>query len=223
VERRVSAIEALRGGLVVSVQAPEGSPLRHPVHMAAIARAAEMGGAVGIRANGGPDIAAIVTAVGVPVIGLNKRVVADSPVYITPEPGDVELVVDAGADVVAVDATERERPAPLGETIAAAGARPVLADVDTLAAGVAAREAGAAAVATTLAGYTDALSTHGPDVQLVRELARVLDCPVIAEGRYTSPDAVRAAFVAGAHAVVVGTAITNPLELTRRFAEAARG
>jgi N-acylglucosamine-6-phosphate 2-epimerase len=216
-------IDALRGGLVVSVQAPEGSPLREPSHMAAIAQAAEAGGAVGIRANGAADVAAIFRSVRVPVIGLNKRVVEGSPVYITPAPDDVQLVVAAGAEIVAVDATQRERPFTVAELVAAARAVPVLADVDDLAAGVAAREAGAAAVATTLAGYTDALSTEGPDVQLVRELVRVLDCPVIAEGRYASPDAVRAAFVAGAHAVVVGTAITNPIELTRRFAAVARG
>lgn len=221
----MSVLDTIRGGLVVSVQAPEGSPLRDPSHMAAIARAAEAGGAVGIRANGGLDIAAIKAAVGLPVIGLNKRVANGSHVYITPQPGDVEVVVDAGADIVAVDATERTRPdgTTLADVIAAAGSHPVLADVDTLEAGAAARAAGAAAVATTLSGYTDAPSPDGPDLALVRALARELDCPVIAEGRYGSPEAVRAAFVAGAHAVVVGTAITDPLTLTRRFAAVARG
>jgi len=137
-------IDALRGGLVVSVQAPEGSPLREPDVMAAIARAAEQGGAAGIRANGADDIAAIRSVTGLPLIGLNKRAVAGSPVYITPAPEDVRLVADAGADIVAVDATERERPVPLAELIAAAGTMPVVADVDTLAAGVAAHAAGAA-------------------------------------------------------------------------------
>jgi len=217
-------IPALKGGLIVSCQAPEGSPLREPQLMAAMARAAEQGGAAGIRANGAGDIEAIRHALGLPLIGLNKRTVEGFDVYITPTPDDVRLVFEAGADIVAVDATERERPVPLVELIAAAGGKSVLADVDTVAAGAAAREAGAAAVASTLAGYTDALSTEGPDVQLVRELVRVLDCPVIAEGRYSSPEAVRAAFAAGAHAVVVGTAITNVVELTKRFAAvAARG
>jgi N-acylglucosamine-6-phosphate 2-epimerase len=208
------------GGLIVSVQAPEGSPLRVPAVMAAIAQAAERGGARGLRANGADDIEAIRAVTRLPIIGLNKREVEGSPVYITPAAEDVRMVVAAGADLVAVDATERERPVPLADLIAAAGSVPVVADVDTVEAGAAARAAGASFVASTLAGYTDALSTDGPDVQLVRELVRVLDCPVIAEGRYASPEAVRAAFAAGARAVVVGTAITNPVELTKRFAAA---
>jgi N-acylglucosamine-6-phosphate 2-epimerase len=97
---------------------------------------------------------------------------------------------------------------------------PVLADVDSLEAGAFAREAGAAAVATTLAGHTDR-GPAGPDLDLVGRLTETLDCPVLAEGRYGSPEEVRLAFEAGAFAVVVGTAITDPLALTRRFAAAA--
>jgi N-acylglucosamine-6-phosphate 2-epimerase len=113
---------------------------------------------------------------------------------------------------------------------------PVLADVDSLEAGVAAREAGAAAVATTLAGYTEAAAaaasppadgraaaSAGPDLELVSALASALDCPVFAEGRIATPAQARAAFDAGAFAVVVGTAITDPVALTRGFAAATRG
>jgi N-acylglucosamine-6-phosphate 2-epimerase len=217
----------LEGGLVVSVQAPDGSPLRETFHMVAMARAAEAGGAVGVRAEGGADVAAITAAVALPVIGLRKRSVPGSDVYITPELADAHEVAAAGADILAVDGTLRPRPgygAP-GEFIAALTRelpQPVLADVDSLEAGAAARDAGAAAVATTLAGYTDATAAPaGPDLDLVARLAAELDCPVLAEGRYGSPEAVRAAFEAGAFAVVVGTAITDPLALTRRFAAAA--
>jgi N-acylglucosamine-6-phosphate 2-epimerase len=220
-------LAALEGGLVVSAQAPEGSPLRETSHMVAMARAAEAGGAVGIRAEGGPDIAAIRAALTLPIIGLRKRRVPASEVYITPELADAHETAAAGADILAVDATLRPRPGGLssGDFIAAVArelSQPVLADVDSIEAGVAAREAGAAAVATTLAGYTGpAPPPAEPELELVARLAAELDCPVLAEGRYGSPDLARAALEAGAFAVVVGAAITDPLALTRRFAAAA--
>jgi N-acylglucosamine-6-phosphate 2-epimerase len=219
--------EALRGGLVVSVQAPDGSPLAAPSHLAAMARAAASGGAAGIRA---VEVAAVKETVALPVIGLRKRRVEGSEVYITPSLEDARAVVAAGAEIVAVDATLRPRPD--GVSLAALVAElpvPVLADVDCLEAGIAAREAGAAAVATTLAGYTSgagpvsgAPASAGPDLVLVRALAAELDCPVFAEGRIATPEQARAAFDAGAFAVVVGTAITDPVALTRGFAAAAR-
>jgi N-acylglucosamine-6-phosphate 2-epimerase len=249
-------LERMRGGLVVSVQAAPRSPLAAPEHLAAIARAVEAGGAVGIRTEGVAAVAAIADAVSVPVIGLVKRSVPGSDVYITPELEDAVAVAEAGADLVAVDATERLRPD--GRTgadfVAAAVAElpeRVLADVDTASAGRAAADAGATAVATSLSGYTgrsekrataDAATTEsaaaptgfvaaptgsaaepaagGPDVDLVAELSRGLHVPVLAEGRYATATDVDAAFAAGAFAVVVGTAITDPTALTRRLAAA---
>lgn len=221
-------LEALRGGLVVSCQAPRDSPLAATAHLVALARAAEAGGACGIRAEGSEDIAAIRAAVGLPLIGLRKRQVAGSDVYITPQLEDARAVAAAGADIVAVDATRRARPgggdgAHFVAELAAELGRPLLADVDGLEAGVAAEAAGAAAVATTLSGYTGSgPPPSGPDLELVAELASRLDCPVLAEGRYATPEEVRAALDAGAFAVVVGIAITDPLALTRRFAAACR-
>jgi N-acylglucosamine-6-phosphate 2-epimerase len=215
-------LESLRGRLVVSVQAPAGSPLAAPGHIAAMARAASLGGAAGIRA---VEVVAVKEAVGVPVIGLLKREVEGSEVYITPTLEDARAVAAAGADIVAVDATLRPRPD--GVELAALVSElavPVLADVDCFEAGVAAREAGAAAVATTLAGYTDAAAAPDePALELVSALASELDCPVFAEGRIATPEQAHAAFAAGAFAVVVGTAITDPIALTRGFAAAARG
>jgi N-acylglucosamine-6-phosphate 2-epimerase len=214
-------LEALRGGLVVSVQAPPGTPLDAPAHIAAMARAASLGGAAGIRA---VEVVAVKEAVTLPVIGLRKRRLEGSEVYITPTLEDAHAVAAAGADIVATDATLRSRPD--GESLAAVVSElpvPVLADVDSLEAGLAAREAGAAAIATTLAGYTDAVpASAGPDLELVSALAAELDCPVFAEGRLATPQQARAAFDAGAFAVVVGTAITDPVALTRRFAAATR-
>ena len=212
-------LESLRGGLVASVQAADGSPLAEPSHLAAMARAAELGGATGIRA---VEVAAVKEAVGLPVIGLRKRRVEGSDVRITPSVEDARAVAAAGADMVAVDATLRPRPDGVDlASLVAELTVPVLADVDCLEAGVAAREAGATAVATTLAGYTDAApSPVEPDIHLVEVLAAELDCPVFAEGRIATPAQARAAFDAGAFAVVVGTAITDPLALTRGFAAA---
>jgi N-acylglucosamine-6-phosphate 2-epimerase len=221
------SLEAMRGGLVVSVQAPPGSPLATPETMSAIARAAELGGAVGIRAEGPEDVRAIKRAVAVPVIGLLKRDVPGSSVRITPGLGDARLVADAGADVVAVDATLRARSGGMttGDFLAALVGElelPLLADVDSLEAALAACAAGADAVATTLSGYTgDGPMPETPDLELVARLVRALDCPVLAEGRYATPDDVHAALDAGAFAVVVGTAITDPVTLTRRFAAGA--
>jgi len=221
------SLEPMRGGLVVSVQAPPDSPLASPETMSAIARAAELGGAAGIRAEGPADVRAIKEAVAVPVIGLLKRDLPGSPVRITPRLSDARVVADAGADVVAVDATLRPRANGLttGDFLAALVAEleaPVLADVDSLEAAVIARAAGADAVATTLSGYTgDGPTPERPDLDLVGRLVEELDCPVLAEGRYATPDDVHAALDAGAFAVVVGTAITDPVTLTRRFAAGA--
>jgi N-acylglucosamine-6-phosphate 2-epimerase len=158
-------------------------------------------------------------------------------VYITPSLEDARAVAAAGADIVAVDATLRPRPDGVSLASLVAELRvPVLADVDCLEAGLAACEAGAAAVATTLAGYTHAdnagagspatvsgdAASEGPDLELVEVLAAELDCPVFAEGRIATPAQARAAFDAGAFAVVVGTAITDPVALTRGFAVAGR-
>ncbi len=227
------ALERMRGRLVVSVQAAPGSPLAAPEHLAAIARAVVAGGAAAIRTEGVAAVGAIREAVDVPVIGLVKRRAPGSDVYITPDLEDATGVAEAGAELVAVDATERSRAdgAVGAEFVAVVGAElpgRILADVDDASAGRAAAEAGAAAVATTLSGYTGAGGsaadgTAGPDVPLVAALARELDVPVLAEGRYGSPDEIRAAFEAGAFAVVVGTAITDPGELTRRLAAATPG
>jgi N-acylglucosamine-6-phosphate 2-epimerase len=222
----VEALAAMRGGLVVSAQAPPGSPLRDPIHMAAMARAAAAGGACGVRADGARDIAAIRAAIDLPLIGLRKRASPDTPVVITPSLEDAREAAAAGADMIAVDATQRPRaggggPGELIAQLRREVGLPVLADVDCYAAGLAAVEAGAAAVATTLSGYVPGPPPDEPDLALVERLAAALPCPVLAEGRYAAAADVRRAFHAGAHAVVIGTAITDPVALTRRFAAAA--
>jgi N-acylglucosamine-6-phosphate 2-epimerase len=214
------------GSIVVSCQAGAGNPLHGPEAMALMARAAVAGGAAAIRANGARDVAAIRAAVEVPILGIDK--VGDpGGVFITPDVEAAARVVAAGADVVALDGTLRPRPdgRTLREHVAEIHERlgaEVMADADSLEAGVAAREAGADIVATTLSGYTGGPVPDGPDVELVARLAAALDCPVVAEGRYWSPEQVRAGFDAGAHAVVVGTAITNPTAITQRLVAVTR-
>ena len=208
------------GTLVVSCQSRPGVPLQGPEAMTLLARAAVYGGATGIRANGPADITAIRAAVSVPIIGLHK--VGVGPVYLTPSVRYAAAVVAAGADIVAVDGTMRSRPdgttaAEQIRTIRERFGVPVLADVDSVEAALWAREAGAAAVATTLSGYTGGQTPDEPDLDLVAALVRRLDCPVVAEGRYRTGAQVRAALDAGATAVVVGTAITDPAAITARL------
>lgn len=223
-------LEAWRGGVIVSCQAPEGSPLREPAIMAAMARAAELAGAVGIRANGPADVSAIRAAVSLPVLGIEKRPDIDPVAYITPNLASVAALVNAGADLVAIDGTLRPRSGngasgmgQLLEQIRAAFPNlPVMADVSNVAEGVAAAAAGAHIVATTLAGYTGGGAVpNGPDIELIAALVKAQSKPVVAEGRFSAPEQVAAAFAAGAHAVVIGTAITDPLALATRFVAAA--
>jgi N-acylglucosamine-6-phosphate 2-epimerase len=212
--------------IVVSCQAGAGNPLHGPASMALMARAAVAGGAAAIRANGAADVAAIREAVDVPILGINK--LGDPRgVFITPDVEAAAAVVAAGAAVVAVDGTLRPRPdgRTLRDHVAEIHERlgvEVMADVDSLEAGVAAREAGVDLVASTLSGYTGTDVPDGPDVELVARLAAALDCPVVAEGRYWTPEDVRAGFDANAHAIVIGTAITNPTAITQRLVAVAR-
>ncbi|UGS36306.1 N-acetylmannosamine-6-phosphate 2-epimerase [Capillimicrobium parvum] len=226
-------IERLRGGLIVSISAPAGSPLAGPAHVAAIAVAAERGGAAALRVDGPDAVAAIRPAVSVPIIGLRRRAIPGSAVTITPEVHDAIAVCEAGADLVAFDATARPRAAGEGAASflrrlrAAVGPGIALvADVDDIGAGQAAAEEGADLVATTLAGYTapgSAPVPTEPDLEMLAGLASRSSVPVIAQGRYSTQQQVADAFAVGAFAVAVGTAITDPTELTRRFAAAAPG
>lgn len=213
-----------RHSLIVSCQAAATSPLRSPETMARLAAAAVQGGASAIRANGAADVEAIRAVVDVPVIGINK--VGDpAAVFITPTVAAAREVVDAGATVVALDGTGRPRPDGLTlrqqiSEIRTFSALPLMADVDSARAGIDAREAGADVVATTLSGYVGEQGSRDPDIALISKLVAALDCEVIAEGRFWTPDQIRQALDAGAYAVVVGTAITNPAAITRRLVSA---
>ena len=217
----------LRGGLIVSCQALPGEPLFGADIMARLASAAEAGGAVAIRANSPADIAAIRAITTLPLIGLSKMEVAGFEVYITPTLTDAQAVSDAGADVIALDATQRPHPegtaAEFIARVKAVTQKPVLADISTFDEALRAQDAGADFVSTTMSGYTP-YSPQGeaPDLDLVCRLAPILTVPLLAEGRIATPEQARAALDAGAWAVVVGGAITRPQQITQKFVKAVR-
>jgi len=220
--------DRLRGGLVVSCQALPHEPLFGSGIMARLALAAQAGGAVGIRANSPADIAAIRAVTDLPLIGLSKVDVPSFDVYITPTVADALAVSQAGADIIALDATSRPHPEGLTadfiRRVRAETGKPILADISTDDEALEAQEAGADFISTTLSGYTSySPQSEEPDLDLVRRLALVLTIPLIAEGRIATPQQARAALDAGAWAVVVGGAITRPQQITERFARAIRG
>src|SRR5579863_6233177 len=216
----------LKGGLIVSCQAPLGHPLRDPGVVARLAVAAGLGGAVAVRVNSAVDIRAVKGATELPVIGIYKvEQGSGRRELITPQ---FDLAIDlatAGADIIGLEATGETPsvggdPTALIREVRAELDIPVMADVATISEGIAAWEAGADLVATTLSGYTGRTRREGagPDLGLVATL-HAHGARTVAEGRYRTPDQVRAAFERGAFAVVVGGAITDPVAITRRFAD----
>ncbi|MCL6443190.1 MAG: N-acetylmannosamine-6-phosphate 2-epimerase [Alicyclobacillus sp.] len=223
-----SWFERLRRGLIVSCQAMENEPFHGPELMARMALAAKMAGAHGIRANGSRDIRAIRKIVDLPIIGLYKKTYPGYEPFITPTFTEAREVAEAGADMIAIDATDRTHPREqvpeLIRRIHMELNLPVLADISTTAEARAAAAAGADMVATTLRGYTTQTKGMVVDPDFLREVVRAVPCPVLAEGRIQTPRQARQAIDAGAFAVVVGSAITRPQEITKRFlVEITRG
>ncbi|WP_214694286.1 MULTISPECIES: N-acetylmannosamine-6-phosphate 2-epimerase [unclassified Exiguobacterium] len=221
-------IERLRNQLIVSCQALPDEPLHGSTIMARMAIAAKEGGASGIRANGIEDIQAIQAVVDLPIIGIIKREYVGSDVYITPTIEEVDALVSAGVDLIALDATNRDRPD--GSTIATFF--PLLkekypnqcfmADCATLEDAVRAELLGFDVVAPTLFGYTAETAgkkVYEGDFQFLREMVQIVSIPVIAEGNVITPEHARRVLEIGAHAVVVGGAITRPQQIAKRFVE----
>ncbi|MCM3238546.1 N-acetylmannosamine-6-phosphate 2-epimerase [Heyndrickxia oleronia] len=218
-------LNLIKGKLIVSCQALEDEPLHGSEYMAKMGLAAKIGGAVAIRANGKEDIIAIKKLTGLPTIGIIKRNYKGSEIFITPTLKEVEELIESGADVITLDATARMRPngITLHEMITFIRENSnslVMADVSTVEEGVVAVEEGCDLISTTLSGYTSySPKLDGPDFSLIKKLTSSFDVPVIAEGRISTPEEAVMAFKQGAHSVVVGTAITRPQVLTKRFVE----
>ena len=216
-------LEALAGGLIVSCQAYDGEPMQSPEVMTAVARSVVRAGARAVRMQGVDDLVMATPVLDVPVIGLVK--VGNADVFITPTVDHVSAVCEAGADIVAVDGTNRPRPdrARLKESVDLAHSlgKLVMADCGGLEDVEFSLGQGVDLVGTTLAGYTQSRPrTDGPDLDLLRQVVLNFDVPVLAEGRIGTPQEAAACLAAGAFAVVVGTAITHPGRITRRFLEA---
>lgn len=208
-------LELLQGGLIVSCQAPKDSPMHDPHVIAAMALTAQKRGAVAVRIESPAHIEAVRRLVSIPIIGLWKRTAPGSSVYITPTFEDAQTVVEAGADIVALDATERPRVdrvtiQELLPKIRKKLAVPVMADIATLTEGKLSANLGAELIGTTLYGYTESTQNFTPPgFDLLHTLATQLSAPVICEGGIATPEDVAKAYQLGAFSVVVGTAITG--------------
>ncbi len=222
-----NVLERLKGGMIVSCQSEDDDPFNaNPEYMGLFAKAAEMGGALGIRTQGIEKLKAIKSAVSLPVIGLLKSQFPDGTVCITGSFKEVEMLIEAGSDIVAIDGTFRKRVGLTGPEFINAVKQKygcvVLADIATYEEAKACVENGADAVSTTLNGYTpDTMSSvELPNLYLLEEILREIDVPVFAEGRYNVPADAQKAMEMGAYGVISGTALTRPRVITKWFVEA---
>lgn len=219
------AIKQIEHGLIVSCQAREDEPLHGTQYMTQLAFAAKWGGAHGIRANSPKDIRGIREKVDLPIIGLYKYRYPSYQPFITPTFHEAKLIAEAGADIIAIDATQAPHPVETVQELIQRIHRelnlPVLADIATIDEAVKAMQWEADLVATTLRGYTaDTKGIEMPDFEFFQRLIAEVNCPVIAEGNIREPSDARRFMDLGAFAVVVGSAISRPQEITRWFVQA---
>lgn len=224
-------VKQMKGKLIVSCQALPDEPLHSSFIMGRMALAAEMGGACGIRANTGEDIREIRSQVSLPIIGIVKRDYSDSKVYITPTMKEVDELMEPGVEpeIIAIDATGHLRPGGLGlkkflEEIRRKYPRQLLmADCATVEEALQADRLGFDFIGTTMVGYTEesrGLRIEKDDFQILREIIRQAEHPVIAEGNIDTPEKARRVIELGAYCVVVGSIITRPQLITKAFADA---
>ncbi|KAB7704247.1 putative N-acetylmannosamine-6-phosphate 2-epimerase [Bacillus aerolatus] len=221
----MSILERINKKLIVSCQALEDEPLHDSYIMSKMALAAKLGGASGIRANTVKDIQAIKQEVDLPIIGIIKKDFPDSEVYITPTLQEVEELYTEGVDIIAFAATKQVRPDGqsflefFSEVKASYPNQLFMADVSTLEEAIAAEKVGVDIIATTMAGYTPYSKGTVP-LEFLEQVVAHISVPVIAEGNIDTPEKAKQALDIGAHAVVVGSAITRPKLITEKFTEA---
>lgn len=218
-------LTSLKGKIVVSSQAMPDEPLYKEECMFAMMQSVVNGGAGGLRVAGARDVKNA-KKLALPVIGLTKPDGLPTNwkeiVYITPGLKEVKSLIDAGADIIAFDGTPRPHDnctlEEIIDTIHKAG-RLAMADISTIEEGINCAKLGADIISTTLAGYTleSGEPTEGPDYELLEKLVKIIDKPVILEGRIWEPSEVKKAFELGAHCVVIGSAITRPQLIVKRF------
>ena len=229
--RRKAFLEAIRGKMVISCQAVPGEPLyvEDKSVMYLMARAAARAGSPAIRTSGIRDVIAIKEETGLPVIGLVKVQYEGYESYITPTMEEVDELVEAGSDVVALDCTLRRRGDGTSVNDFISRIREkypeliLMADISTYEEGINAWKCGVDILGTTMSGYTSySPKTDGPDYELMRRLSQDAEIPVIGEGRIHDPAQAVEALRTGVWAIVVGGAITRPLEIAGRFTDAIR-
>lgn len=220
-------LERLRGGMIVSCQSEGQDPFNaNPDYMGLFAKAAEMGGAVGIRTQGIEKLKSIKQTTNIPVIGLLKSMFPDGTVRITGSYKEVEELIAAGSDIIAIDGTFREREGLTGPEFIKVVKQKygclVLADIATYEEAKACAENGADAISTTLNGYTPETWSviDTPNFYLLEEILRNIAIPVFAEGRYNVPADAQKAMELGAYGVISGTALTRPRVITKWFVDA---
>lgn len=224
-------MEELRHKLIVSCQALPDEPLHSDFIMARMAVAAEEGGASGIRANSVVDIAAIQKAVDLPIIGIIKRDYEGADVYITATMKEVDELMTVRPDIIAIDATTSTRSN--GESLKEFFQKVKekypdqlwMADCSTIDEMLTADQLGFDYIGTTLVGYTkqsqgDKIESN--DFEIIRKALSKLSHPLIAEGNIDTPDKVRRVLELGAYSVVVGSAITRPQLITKKFVESTK-
>jgi len=222
-----NVLDRIRRKLVVSCQALPDEPLHSPFIMGRMAYAAFLGGASGIRANSVEDIREIKQQVDLPIIGIIKKDYEGSSVFITPTMKEVDELCHEGVDIIAMDATDRVRPD--GSTISELF--PLLrkkykdqlfmADCSTYAEAIEAAALGFDIIGTTLSGYTEATKDNVlPDFQLIEKLVNTISNPIIAEGGISTPEELKQLFDQGIYSAVVGSSITRPMEITKKFVKA---
>ena len=222
--------DRIRGQMIISCQAVPGEPLyvEEKSIMYLMARAAKMAGSPAIRTSSIRDVIAIKEETGLPVIGLVKIQYPGYEGYITPTMKEVDELVEAGSDVVALDCTLRRRGDGTSVNDFIRDIREkypdiiLMADISNYEEGVNAWKCGVDIVGTTMSGYTDYTpKLDGPDYELMRRLAADLDIPVIGEGKIHTPVQAVAALDTGVWSIVVGGAITRPLEIAGRCMKAS--
>ena len=222
----MDVLNRIRGGLVASCQPVDDGPMDRPDIVAAMAQACVAGGAVALRIEGVDNLKATRPLVSAPIIGIVKSDLPDSPVRITVRVKEALALAEAGADIIAYDATDRPRPDSKEAVLAAilGAGRIAMADASTLDDGRLALAGGARILGTTMSGYTAQTEGRnaGPDFELIAGF-RALGAFVMAEGRINTPELAAAAMAAGADAVTVGSALTRLEHVTGWFANAIRG
>lgn len=227
-DKNKAVLDRLQGGLVVSCQALPNEPLHGSYMMSRMAYAAFLGGAVGIRANTVADITEIRKTVDLPIIGIIKEVYPEYPnVYITPTITEVAALVECGVEIIALDATRRMRPGGrsltdfFSEVRAKYPDQLFMADCADFEDGMAAAAMGFDLIGTTMASYTPYTSgCELPPYGMIADLVRECGKPVVAEGNIGTPAQLRHAMDLGVLTVVVGGAITRPMQITQKFVAA---